>query len=608
MYPSLRAAALDLEKSNQLIRINFEVDGNLEAAAIHRRIFDKQGPAILFEKIKGSPFQAISNVYGTYERTDYLFRDTIPYLKKVLEIKADPSRLMKKTLSYTSAPFTALKALPKKSWFSPPIKYGKTKISQLPLIKSWPMDGGAFVTMPQVFTLPPNTKDIMRSNLGMYRIQLDGNQYAIDEEIGLHYQLHRGIGVHHQEYNKTGEEFKCSVFVGGPPSHAFSAIMPMPENISELTFAGMLGGRSFKYCTDERGHVLSSDADFVITGTIIKDKKKPEGPFGDHLGYYSLTHDFPVMKVDAVYHRKNPLWHFSVVGRPPMEDSSFGYLIHKLVEELTPGEFPGLKEINAVDAAGVHPLLIAIGQERYMPFREKVPEEILTIANRIVGSGQTSLAKFVIIAADDDDPSLNTYDIASYFDHVLSRIDWRRDLHFHTKTTIDTLDYSGNGWNQGSKVVMACRGPILRKLGTVLPSIGNIPLVEAVGIARPGVLAVQAKWTDGKMAENEVQSIAHALKEIDLSAFPMVVICDDAAFIGQTLNNFLWVTFTRANPSHDVYGIDSFVDHKHWGCKGSLIIDARIKTHHAPELVEDPEVSKKVDQYFTKNGPLAKWG
>ncbi len=608
MYSSLREAAEDLERNNQLIRIPFEVDGNLEAAAIHRRIFDKQGPAILFEKIKGSPFQAISNIYGTFERTDFLFRKTIPALKKVLEIKADPARIMKNPLKYTGVPFTAFKALPKKSWFGAPVKYGKTTISQLPLIKSWPMDGGAFVTMPQVFSLPPNTKDIMQSNLGMYRIQLDGNQYELDKEVGLHYQLHRGIGIHHKAYNESDETFRCSIFVGGPPSHAFSAIMPMPEGISELTFAGMLGGRSFKYTRDNLGHVLSSDADFVITGTIIKDFKKPEGPFGDHLGYYSLTHDFPVMKVDGVYHRKNPLWHFSVVGRPPMEDSSFGYLIHKLVEELTPGEFPGVKEINAVDAAGVHPLLIAIGKERYMPFREKVPEEILTIANRIIGSGQTSLAKYLIIAAEDDDPNLNTHDIDNYFNHILSRIDWRRDLHFHTKTTIDTLDYSGSGWNQGSKVVMACRGPELRKLGTEKPSLPDIPHVTKVEVARPGVLAFESKWTHSSNAEDELNAIIESLNFVGLNEFPMIVLCDDAKFLGATLNNFLWVTFTRSNPSHDIYGVQSFTRHKHWGCRQSLIIDARIKTHHAPELVEDPGVTKKIEELFKKYGVLGKWG
>lgn len=605
-YHSLEETLLDLEKHGQLLRIKSEISGDLEAAEIHRRIFDAKGPAILFEKIKGSDFRAASNVYGTYERTDFLFRETLPKLQKLIEIKADPSRLLKKPLRYTSVPFTALNALPMKSRFGAPVKYGQTSISKLPLIKSWPMDGGAFVTMPQVFTLSPNEHSIMKSNVGMYRIQLDGNDYEIDTEIGLHYQLHRGIGIHHQLYNESKEPFKCSIFVGGPPSHAFSAIMPMPEGITELTFAGMLNGKRFRYFTNEDGCVVSSDADFVITGEIIKDKKKPEGPFGDHLGYYSLTHDFPVMKVHKVYHRKNAIWHFSVVGRPPMEDSSFGYLIHQIVKELTVGEFPGVKEIHAVDASGVHPLLLAIGHERYMPFRERVPEEILTTANRIIGSGQTSLAKYLIIAASDDDEKLNTHDIPHFLSHVLSRVDWRRDLHFQTKTTIDTLDYSGSGWNAGSKLVIACRGEVKRSLGKELPALPLIKNCSNITVAQPGVLALQLpSWTDYATAQKEMNEVSIQLMDLkQLDDFPLIVICDDAHFIAQNLNNFLWVTFTRSNPSHDIYGVDAYTEYKHWACNGSLIIDARIKKHHAPELQPDQATVSKVDRLFSKGGEL----
>lgn len=605
MYKSLREAALDLEKSNQLIRVKSEVSGNLEAAEIHRRIFEKKGPAILFEKIQGSPFQAISNIYGTFERTDFLFRKTIEQVQKVIEIKADPTRLIKNPFRYLGAPFTALTALPRKSLLQKPVLFGKTTISQLPLIKSWPMDGGAFVTLPQVFTLPPGQSSIMKSNIGMYRIQLTGNNYETDKEIGLHYQLHRGIGNHHQLYNQSEEDFKCSVFIGGPPSHAFAAIMPLPENLSEVTFAGLLGGRAFRYVRDPLGFVLSSDADFVITGTVVKNETKPEGPFGDHLGYYSLTHQFPYMKVGTVYHRKDPLWHFSVVGRPPAEDSSFGYLIHQLVKELTGGEFPGLNSLHAVDAAGVHPLLLAVGQERYMPFRERKPEEILTIANRLLGSGQTSLAKYLIIAAQDDDPHLDAHHIEYMFNHVLERVDWRRDLHFHTNTTIDTLDYSGDGWNAGSKLVIACRGEKLRTLSHTVPSVSSSSKIKKCALARPGVLAIEVgKWMNHATAQSEVTEVANFLKTWILEGFPLIVITDDAQFLGETLNNFLWVTFTRSNPSHDVYGVDSFYKNKHWGCNGPLIIDARLKSHHAPELVPDAEVVKKVDQLFSKGGEL----
>lgn len=604
-YKSMQDVATDLDKTGQLLRVKSEVDPDLEMAEIHRRVYDAQGPAILFENVKGSPFRAMSNIYGTFDRTEFLFRHTIERVKKVIEIKAQPDRLLKNPLRYASAPFTGLSALPMKSWGKAAVQYGQTTIDQLPLVKSWPMDGGAFVTLPQVCTLPPGEKNPMKTNLGMYRIQLSGNEYKLNKEIGLHYQLHRGIGNHHTLYNASDEEFRCSVFVGGLPSHAFSAIMPMPEDISELTFAGMLGGRRFRYKYDDQGHFLSSDADFVITGRIRKGETMPEGPFGDHLGYYSLEHPFPVMDVDRVYHRKDAIWHFSVVGRPPAEDSSFGYLIHKMVEELTPGEFPGLVELNAVDAAGVHPLLLAIGKERYMPFREKVPEEILTVANRVIGSGQTSLAKFLIIAADDDDPAVNTHDIGSFFDHVLSRIDWTRDLHFQTKTTIDTLDYSGSGWNAGSKVVMACRGDVKRTLATEKPTIDLPAQVRQMALGRPGVLGVDiGTFVDYPTAQKEIAELAAALATKDLKEYPLIVLTEDPAFLGATLNNFLWVTFTRANPSHDIHGVGSSIEHKHWGCTGPLIIDARIKQHHAPVLETDPKITTQVDKLFSKGGEL----
>ncbi len=604
-YTSLRQAVNDLKRHNMLLEIEEEVDPNLEMGEITRQIYDRGGPAILFKKVKGSPFQAVSNLYGTFDRTSFLFRDTLEQVKRVIELKRDPMAFLKQPTRYLGAPITALTALPMKNWFGSPVTYGETTIDQLPQVKSWPMDGGAFITLPQVYTEDPDMPGPMHSNIGMYRIQLSGNEYIKNEEIGLHYQLHRGIGVHHTKYNKINEPFRCSIFVGGLPSHAFAAIMPLPEGLSELTFAGMMAGRRFRY-TRRDGHFLSSDADFVITGEIMKGMKKPEGPFGDHLGYYSLTHDFPVMRVHKVYHRKDPLWHFSVVGRPPQEDSSFGWLIHQLVAPLTAQEFPGVQEIHAVDAAGVHPLLLAIGHERYMPFRERRPEEILAIANRILGSGQTSLAKFLLIAASDDDPKLDTHDIGHFIHHILERIDFTRDLHFYTRTTIDTLDYSGSGWNEGSKVVMACRGDKLRTLTTHLPDGFSLPAGMSQPIfARPGILAIQApKYKVVATAKAEAEQLCQYLERFDLKGIPMILLVDDSPFTQQTLNNFLWVAFTRVNPSHDIYGVHSFTENKHWGCKGPIVMDARIKPHHAPELVPDADVEAKVRKRLAHLGVL----
>lgn len=605
-YKSLEAALLDLERHGHLKRIETELSPDLEIAEVHRRVFEAGGPALWFRRVQGSPFTAASNLYGTRERIRFLFRHSLERVQRIIELKADPTRFLKNWKRYLASPFVALTGLPKRvRWGAKPVLYGRTGIEQLPQIRAWPMDGGAFVTLPQVLSLPPGSRSIMQSNLGMYRIQLSGNQYRTGEEIGLHYQLHRGIGVHHSQYNNSDQPFRISVFVGGPPSHAFAAIMPLPEGLSELTFAGLLNGRRFRYAWQGE-HVLSCDADFCIVGTVEKDRKLPEGPFGDHLGYYSLQHDFPVMRVEAVYHRRNPVWHFTVVGRPPAEDSGFGYLIHELVRELTPVEFPGLRSVHAVDAAGVHPLLLAVGSERYMPFRERRPEEILTIANRLLGSGQTSLAKYLIIAAGEDNPALDAHHTPDFFRHVLERVDWQRDLHFHTQTTIDTLDYSGTGWNAGSKLVVACCGPQRRSLGAELPPGFGLPEgFSAPHFALPGILCLQAPpFEDYPTAGRQIDRLIDQLRHCDWSHCPLIVLCDDSAFAAATLNNFLWVTFTRSNPSHDIYGIDSFVEYKHWGCRSALLIDARIKSHHAPTLEVDKKTKERVDKLFAKGGAL----
>jgi 4-hydroxy-3-polyprenylbenzoate decarboxylase len=606
-YPSLQACIADLEKNGHLIRIKDEVDPYLQMAAIHLRVFEHQGPAILFEDVKGSKFPAVSNLFGTLERSRFIFRDTLDQVKTLVELKNNPFKAIKHPFQYAHVGLTALSALPMKVSGNSPVSFGKAKISDLPQIVNWPNDGGPFITMPQVYTEDADRPGIMDANLGMYRIQLAGNDYVTDKEIGLHYQIHRGIGVHQTKANAKGLPLKVSIFVGGPPSHPVAAVMPLPEGLSEMTFAGALGKRRFRYFYDDEGFCISADADFVITGTVMPHDNKPEGPFGDHLGYYSLKHPFPLMKVHNVYHRKDAVWSFTVVGRPPQEDTSFGALIHEITGAAIPREIPGLHAVNAVDAAGVHPLLFAIGSERYTPYLDdRKPQEILTIANQILGKGQLSLAKYLFIVAKEDDPSLSVNDIGDFLKHVLQRIDLTRDLHFYTKTTIDTLDYSGSGLNSGSKVAIAVAGAVRRELWSELPAGFALPRpFEKFKMVMPGVLAIEVpKNIKSSDLPIVLEILDEHLRHVDLNSLPLLVLCDDADFTAQSINNFVWVTFTRSNPSHDIHGINSFIEHKHWGCNGPLIIDARIKPHHAPVLEKDPVVERTVDKMGEKGGAL----
>ena len=596
-YSSLEQCLLDLEKHGHLVRIKEEVDPYLEMAAIHLRVHEAGGPALLFENVKGSKFRAASNIFGTTERSKFIFRNTFTKVQQLIQLKNNPVNAIKHPFQNIGVGLAALKALPLKNPSSKPVMYQEIKISDLPLIQHWKDDGGAFVTLPQVYSEDIDQPGIMHANLGMYRIQLTGNEYIKDEEIGLHYQLHRGIGVHQTKANKAGVPLKVSCFVGGPPAHTLAAVMPLPEGVGEATFAGVLGGRRFRY-TYQDGFGISTDADFVITGTVYPNENKPEGPFGDHLGYYSLTHPFPVMKVHKVYARKDAIWPFTVVGRPPQEDTSFGNLIHELAGDALQSEIPGLKELNAVDAAGVHPLLLAIGSERYTPYTPtKRPAELLTIANHILGTGQLSLAKFLFITAGET--ALSTHDIASYLQYVLERIDWTRDIHFYTNTTIDTLDYSGSGLNMGSKVVFAAYGEPIRTLSKELPSIFHeVSAIKNAKLVMPGIIAVELNCDIDTLKKQLIHY------KVALENVAQIIVCDDVDFVAASLNNYLWVTYTRCNPANDIDGVDDFVVNKHWGCKSALIMDATIKPHHAPPLIKVPAVESSIDRLFTKGGSL----
>ncbi|MBS1511943.1 MAG: UbiD family decarboxylase [Bacteroidetes bacterium] len=606
-YQSLEQCLLDLEKNGHLIRIKEETDPYLQMAAIHLRVHEAGGPALLFENVKGSRFRAASNMFGTLERSKFIFRDSLQRVQQLIELKNDPVNAIKHPVKNFTALMAAMKALPLKNPLRKPVVYQEIAIADIPQIHHWKMDGGAFVTLPQVYTEDVEQPGIMHANLGMYRIQLSGNHYIPNKEVGLHYQLHRGIGVHQTKANNKGQSLKVSVFAGGPPAHTVAAVMPLPEGISEMTFAGVLGNRRFRY-TYQDGYCISTDADFVITGEVYPGENKPEGPFGDHLGYYSLTHDFPLMKVHKVFARQNAIWPFTVVGRPPQEDTSFGQLIHEMAGSAIKEEIPGVKEVHAVDASGVHPLLLAVGSERYTPYAPaKQPAEILTIANHILGTGQLSLAKFLFITADDNN-KINAHDIRPYFQFVLERINTARDIHFYTNTTIDTLDYSGTGLNSGSKVVFAACGDPVRALATAAPAcLTSLQQFENAQPVMPGIVAIQAKtFQDYAAAEKEMKVLNTQLQAHldDLNGIVAIVICNDSNFVAHTLNNFLWVTFTRCNPSHDIYGIDSFIQHKHWGCNGPVVFDARMKPHHAPPVEKDPAVEKSIDHLFEKGGSL----
>lgn len=619
-YSSLRDTVLDLERRGDLRVVEHLVDPYLELGMIQRRAFQLGAPALLFTQVEGTRFPCLANLYGTQERARYVLRHGLRAVEALVGLKADPEILLRGALGLPRRLLSLLggaaHALPvpipsRKA----PVRSLRLTLADLPQVVCWPRDGGPFITLPAVYSQSPGTnwwRGWTRSNLGMYRVQMAGNDYLPDE-AGLHYQIHRGLGVHHQQALEAGVDLPVTITVGGAPALALSAVMPLPEGMPEVAFCGVLSGRGVRLCRGESNLPLFAEADFVIEGLIQGRRTKPEGPFGDHLGYYSLTHPFPLLKVTQVWARQDAIWPFTTVGRPPQEDSVIGELIHEMTGPALPTVLPGVKAVNAVDEAGVHPLLLAVASERYEPYRQrKRPQEILTAANAILGQGQLSLAKYLLIVAGEDAPDLHPKDSQALFQHLLERIDLRRDLHYQTQTSIDTLDYSGSGFQTGSKLVMAAVGSPVRALYGQdwwrEHGVSSHGPFQQFRVVAPGILALAGPPFKEQVNRGE-DPVLSRLDDIFPAShparkFPFWVVTEDASLLESQWANFLWVTFTRSDPACDTYGFESRFEAKHWGCTDSLVIDARVKPHHAPALEEDPKLVLKLESLARRGGPL----
>ncbi|MBD5608580.1 MAG: UbiD family decarboxylase [Desulfovibrio sp.] len=608
-YSSLQTCVADLLATGRLRVIDAPLDPDQEIPAVQRRAFVVGAPALLFANPKGCSFPLLANLFGTRERVNYIFRDALDNLKFLFQAKSEPAKIFGSPLKFLKSMLGARHLLPREegAWEtrgSVPALERVCAKSDLPRLVSWPKDGGGFATLPLVYS--ENSRG--KGNLGMYRVQLDGNEYEADE-AGLHYQIHRGIGAHHAEALAIGQRLPVHICVGGPPALSVAAVMPLPENISEILFAGYLAGGGVRIARKPRFNLpVFADCDFTIVGSI-GTKTKPEGPFGDHLGYYSLKHDFPVLKIDKIFHRKDAIWPFTTVGRPPQEDTVFGDLIHELTAPLVNQVFAGIREVRAVDATGVHPLLLAIGEERYAPYEKKPkPRELLTSAFHLLGTTQTSLAKYLLIAGRA--AGLTVSDIPGFFRHILERTNFSTDLRSITGATCDTLDYSGSALNEGSKLIWACQFEKLRELGREIKDLPSLPAGYGnPRVVAPGVLAIGAPThaaPRGKQDEEiEKDLLVRLEKWRERDSFPLVVAVDDPDFCARSFDNFLWVTFTRSDPAVDVYGVRSRTDAKRWLCEAPLLIDARMKGHFAPILEEDPQVAKKVESLAKAGAPLA---
>ncbi|MDE7469786.1 MAG: UbiD family decarboxylase [Desulfovibrionaceae bacterium] len=609
-YRTLMECVQDLQKHKELVIVDALVDPYIALGSIQRRALKREAPAMLFTKVKGTPFPVLANLFGTRKRVDFLFRSSLTSLRALLSLKADPIKVKHLSLLWKALP--ALYATRPKRVRNGKITEAMTTLSQLPHVHSWKNDGGAYLTLPQVYTEDMDTPGYMNSNLGMYRVQISGNEFLPDKEVGLHYQIHRGIAGHHAKALAKNKPLPVCIYIGGPPALTVAALMPLPEGVPEVAFAGALAGFRIPFVTSPNGLMMPAEADFCLCG-YITNSVKTEGPFGDHVGYYSLQHEFPVMHVTHVYHRKNAIFPFTTVGRPPQEDSIFGEFIHDITSDIIPREFTGVTEVHAVDCAGVHPLLLAIAHERYVPYaRTREPEELLTIGLSLLGRSQMSLAKYLIVGCYEDSPLLSTKDIPAFLTYILERTHFDRDLHYITKTTIDTLDYTGADFNKGSKLLWVVAGEPYRKLHSHLPSHFSLPPhFYNARVFFPGILLIQGEPSHAQRGESseDMESLKayYQYNRAMLEGIALCVIVDDVAFASASWENFLWVTFTRSNPATDVHGICERVRNKHFEFDAPCIIDARIKPFHAPELKEDEEIERAVDMLIQQSSVLSRY-
>jgi UbiD family decarboxylase len=572
MIGSLRDLISILKKEHELIEITAPVDPHLEVAEIHRRIIDRQGPALLFSSVKGSPFPVVTNLFGTKRRVDLAFG---PRPEKLIrEIAEFPQTLMPPSLGKLwnhRGTFLELAkvGLKRRAASSDLIFDDPPKLTKLPLLTTWPLDGGPFITLPLVYTEHPTTKV---HNLGMYRIQ----RYD-DATTGLHCQIGKGGGFHLLAARELGENLPVQISVGGPPALTLAAIAPLPEQVPELLLASLVMGGKLQLVDNPYGPLpLIESSEFTLIGSVDPNEMRPEGPFGDHYGYYSLKHDYPVFRCRAVARRPGAIFPATVVGKPRQEDFFIGEYLQRLLSPLFPVVMPQVRDLWSYGETGFHSLAAAVVQERYA-------RESLQSAFRILGEGQLALTKFLLLT----DKPMDLTRFSKVLEHILARADFRSDLYIFSNTSMDTLDYAGPKINHGSKGLLLGCGDARRDLPG--DYIGDLPqgITEAVPFCA-GCLVVS-----GPGFERDTSLASRVAKHKSFAPWPLIVLVDDAKKATRNESAFLWSTFTRFEPAADIHTANVSVARHHLCYEGPIVIDSRMKPWY-PEEVECDQATKNL--------------
>lgn len=575
-----------LRRERELVEIDAPVDPHLEIAEIHRRVIAAGGPALLFHRVKGSPFPVTTNLFGTARRIELAFgRRPLEFVKQAVRaahelLPPTPSKIW----SFRGFAAEGLRVGMARKRSGPVLEVTDRPagLQRLPAITSWPEDGGPFITLPLVYTEHPHDGS---HNLGMYRMHVyDGSS------TGMHWQIQKGGGFHYAVAEREGRPLPVTVHLGGPPALILAAIAPLPENLPELLLASLLMGGRLPRVQDPSGpHQIIAEAEFALVGQVRPSERRSEGPFGDHYGYYSLAHDFPVFHVDRLYHRQDAIYPATVVGKPRQEDFFIGDYLQELLSPLFPMVMPSVRDIWSYGETGFHSLAAAVVHERYA-------REALVSAFRILGEGQLSLTKFLLIT----DTPRDLRDFRGTLEHILARADFASDLFIFDRTAMDTLDYTGTALNRGSKGVLMGLGAPRRELPQVFALEPGESLPTGVSAARPfckGCLVVQ-----GSPYEEEPDQAGRIASHPSLAPWPLVVLADDVDVAGSS-EQFLWATFTRFEPGGDVYASGSRVVRHHMVYEVPVVIDARMKPNYPRDVRPDRATVSTVDQRWGEYFP-----
>ena len=590
MHKNLRFFIEKLRREDELLEIDAEVDPYLEIAEIHRRVIENQGRALFFKNVKGSSFPVVTNLFGTIKRIELAFgtepQNFVKRAVQMVEVLMPPKP--KELWQYRDLAWKGLKLGTKNVSNAPVLEVSQSPLDleKIPLLQLWQDDGGHFVTLPLVYTESPTTG---KHNLGMYRIQ------RFDEKTtGIHWQIHKGGGFHYHEAEKLGNSLPINVFIGGPPALILAAIAPLPEDVPELMLASLLNDGKITTANNpvENGLRLLSEAEFAISGKVPPKIRAPEGPFGDHYGYYSLKHDYPIIEVDAVFHRKDAIYPATIVGKPRQEDFYIGDYLQELLSPLFPVVMPAVLDLWSYGETGFHSLAAAVVKERYS-------REALGAGFRILGEGQLSLTKFLLLT----DKKQDLRDFKSLFEHILERVNWETDFFIFDRTSFDTLDYASGKVNHGSKAMLVGVGDKKRDLKREFN--GDLPQgIKKAEVFCGGCLVLEAESYSGDKEKSYENRLGKRIAESgQFDDFELVVLHDSIEFARAT-EKFLWATWTRFNPSTDTYAREINIRNNHISYNSPIVIDARMKPWYPDELEVRDDIKKLVDkrwnEYFPK--------